>query len=267
MSAVHEKTATPNAPPRVDLQRAFSAKFFNTVVNHPDVRPFVEDPALGVIDLTEQVAHPKNVLLTGQFGGCMCFQRVPGLYEIHTAILPDGRGPWALAFVKAGSHFMFTKTDAVEIVTRVPHGHPAARSLSVAAGMHLELTRFDGCMFGGKLTPADIYTLPISAWIQKAPGLIETGQRVHAEMNEQAKRLGIKGTPHERDDDHDRIVGAAFDMILGGQIDKACAAYNRWGLLARHPFIQAISNSPPTIKMDIGTLALRNGKLELSANV
>lgn len=252
----------PQQPPKVELEREFSAKRINEVLNHPEVRPSIAD-GNGPVDITEQVRDPKNVLLMGKFGGCFCYQLAPGIYEVHTQVLPEGRGPWALAFVKAGSHFMFTKTDAVEIVTRVPHGHGTARTLSVAAGMQFELTRPDGCKFGGKLTAVDIFTLHIQAWVQKAAGLIDTGKFVHAEMNRQAKLKGIKEQPHENDDDHNRIVGAVFDMVKGGQIDKAAALYNRWALIARHPLIKPISATPPTIGMDIGLMRLVNGKIEL----
>jgi hypothetical protein len=257
-------TVARSAPPQVSIERTFSAKRLNEILNHPDVRPWVADPAEGAIDITSAVRNQNNVLLLGAFGGCLCFKLAPGLYEVHSQFLPEGRGPWALAFVKAGAHWMFTNTDALEIVTRVPYGHQAARTLTVAAGMQLEFTRPDGCMFEGKLTPVDIYTMSLQHWLQKASSLIERGRRVHEEMYAQAKELGVKDKPHADDPDHNRVVGAAFEMAMGGQLMKAIGAYNRWATLSRHAPISLISATPPTIKFDIGLMKIVNGKIEIT---
>lgn len=260
---IQEGTPTVAVVPRRD----FSARRLNEIVNHPEVRPWVADPSEGVLDLTAAARNRDNVLLMGEHGCCLCFKLMPGLYEVHTQILPEGRGRWALAFVKAGATWMFENTDAFEVVTRVPHGHPAARTLTVAAGMRLEGTRPDGCKFNGVVTPAEIYSLRIQDWLVRADHLIAVGRGVHEEMHRQAHAKGVTATPHEDDENHNRIVGATFNITLGGYVEKAVALYNRWAAMARHPLIQLVSVLPPVIRFDIGTMRLVNGKIEVTPNV
>jgi len=208
--------------------RSFAAKRLNELANHPDIRPFIADPDEGVLDLTAQVRNDSNVLLLGEHGGCMLLKLTPALYEVHTLVRPEGRGPWALAMAKSVLRWMFCNTDACEIVTRVPHGNQPARSLSVAVGMQFELTRPDGSRYKGKVTPIDLYSITIQQWVQKDQTMEQIGARTHAAMREQAKKLGIAEPPHDEDADHNRVVGACAEMMIGGQSLKAVSLYNRW---------------------------------------
>lgn len=249
--------------PMVEVLRSFAAKRLNELANHPDIRPFIADPDEGVLDLTGQVRNESNVLLLGEHGGCMLLKLTPALYEVHTLVRPEGRGPWALSMAKAVLRWMFCNTDACEVVTRVPHGHQAARTLSVAAGMKFELTRPDGSRFMGQVTPIDLYAITIQDWVQKDQMLEQIGARTHAEMREQAKKIGITEPPHEEDLDHNRIVGACTEMMIGGQLPKAVSLYNRWAQVARHKTIELVTLDPPTIRMDVGLIRLVSGKLEI----
>lgn len=258
-----QKEAALTSRPHVEVLRSFSAKRLNELANHPDIRPTIDDPDKGVLDLTFQADNAHNVFLTSEHGGCLLVKLAPALYSVHTMVRPEGRGPWALSMVKAVEHWMFCNTDALEIITHIPHGHQAARTLSVAAGMDFEFTRPDGGKFRGVMTPMDIYSITVQTWIQKAQGLVEIGHGIHSYMQSRAKELGIKETPHEDDEDHNRVVGACFEMLVGGQPQKAVALYNRWALIAHHATIELLMLDPPAIRMDVGVMRLKNGKLEL----
>jgi len=66
----------------------------NAVINHPAVCPHVGDPAFGVIDAECIVANLDNLFPMGEHGGFALIQTAPGEREVHTFILPEGRGKW-----------------------------------------------------------------------------------------------------------------------------------------------------------------------------
>jgi len=250
-----------NANPLV--WREHDARHINMVLNHPVVRPWVADVGEGVLDINPIVQNENNVLLMGEHGGCLFFCPQPGVYEVHTQVLPEGRGPWALDFVRGCARWMFTRTPAFEITTRVPHGHIAAKALTIAAGMRYEFTRDDGPVFRGRRVGVDIFSYRVQDWMQSADEMIAVGADLHAQMHAEAARLGITDTPHEDDENHNRYAGAALEMAMNGQIKKGVLLYNRWAFSARHALIALKSIDPPIIKFDIGYLCLKGGKIEV----
>jgi len=246
------------------LWREHDASRINAVLNHPEIRPWVADMSEGEIDISQQVANPRNVLLMGKYGGCMCFQIFPGVYEVHTQVLPEGRGKWSLDFVRAGSDWMFTRTDCYDILTRVPMGHVAARALALAAGMMPEFQRPDGCKFLGETRPVEIMSFRVQDWMRQAPGLVELGMWFHAELQREAARLDVQEPAHTDDENHNRYAGAALAMIIAGQLKKGVALYNRWAVVSRHKVISIVEENPPVIRFDLGLLRFVEGRIQVS---
>jgi len=232
------------------LTQTKDATFFNRVLNHPAVRPDVADLGQGVLDMSAIVAKDTTVLLIGEHGGCMLFKYYEGCYEVHSACLPSGRGRWMKDFAEAVLHFMFTQTDCIEVITRVPKGHIAARALTEAVGFHHHFTTLPECLFRGAKVPCHIYLLALQDWAMRAPGLDERGAQFHAWLNRQV----TSGTPHEDDPAHNRVVGAALDMMLAGRVNKALIWYNRWSIAARHSQIALVGTQPPQVRFDAGIL-------------
>lgn len=79
------------------LTRCYDAAQVNAVVNHPDVRPHIGAPEFGDLDMTEAVARPEHWFLMGEHGGFMFSWSAPGVREVHTFVLPSGRGQWSKA--------------------------------------------------------------------------------------------------------------------------------------------------------------------------
>jgi len=101
------------------LERSSDAERINAVVNHPAVRPYVGSPEYGEIDMTPVVAKTEDWFLMGDHGGFLLSWSAPGVREIHTFVLPEGRGRWAanaraemLDYARAnGTHTLWTKID------------------------------------------------------------------------------------------------------------------------------------------------------------
>lgn len=245
------------------ITREYSAERINYVLNHPDVRPWVADESEGILDISRQVENKRNVLLMGEYGGCFFAKLTTTMYEVHTQVLPEGRGAWLKDFLRAVRHYIFTRTDAVEVVTRVPLGHLGAKHAAKYVGMKHEFTRPDGCKFKGEILPVEIYSERIQDWASEAPYLVEKGQWLHDRMHEAGEIAGITEVPHDDDENHNRYVGATLEMVYGGQCEKAVAFYNRWALMSRHATIELLSASPPVIKFDVGIMRLTETGVEI----
>jgi hypothetical protein len=241
------------------IWRETDAKHINEVLNHPIVRPDVDDVPEGVMDISSLVADPRHVLLMGEHGGCFFIKILPGVYEVHTQAVPEGRGAWISQFVLAAGDWMFTRTDAFEIVTRIPEEHLGARALARHAGMKLEFQRPAECLWRGKKQRADIYSFRIQDWACKADSFDQPGHDFHEFLHDEARRLGVTAKAHPDDPQHNRYVGIALAMVEGGHVYKALNFYNRWALLSRHPLIRLMKEQPVTIQFDIGNLIFENG--------
>jgi hypothetical protein len=111
------------------LERSFDTARINEVINHPSVRPYV-GPGDYFADVTPLVNDTNNWFLMGEHGGFGLTQTTPGVHEIHTFILPEGRGAWArdaaqvlLDFAREnGDNKVWTKVPSdqknVEVYTR-----------------------------------------------------------------------------------------------------------------------------------------------------
>jgi RimJ/RimL family protein N-acetyltransferase len=242
---------------QVAIERHHDAAHINAIVNHPDVYEYVKGPAEGPLDFAPVMASAAGehfYVLMGEHGGQVYERIQPGLFEVHSHFLKAGRGDYALQVTKQTLHWMFTRTEAVECMTRCPVGNPAAKALARAIGGHFEFQNPRGWMLGGKVVPADIYALRIQDWIRSAPGLVERGQWFHDRLEAELARHGASELAHPDDSEHDRHVGAAVEMFFGGQPLKGQVFYNRFASLGGYQRIAITSLDPLTV--DIGNAAL-----------
>lgn len=248
--------------PTFSVRREFSAERINAVVNHSDVRPWVGGGS-GPLDLTPLVADPANVLLMNEQGGVLFQKHEPGLYEAHTQFLPDGRGAQAVASVADALRWMFTRSDAVEIVTKVPAGNGGALGLVRAIHGRLLFVRDNVWPTAQDASAVSFYSLGIMDWAGKAPGLAESGHWFHEKL-EGAKAATAGAAPlHDDDEAHDRYVGATVEMIAAGQVDKGLAFYNRWARFAGYGPVAAIAVNPLVIDIGDAILAVRGDDFDV----
>jgi len=117
----------------IGLKRSFDPERANYLVNHPSVRPHVGGDVSAAIDLAAFVAERQNVFLDGEHGGFAFTWSAPRTYEVHTFILPEGRGEWAAEFAELARDWM-GDNFADHLWTRV---HPEAvnvRNFTLKAG-------------------------------------------------------------------------------------------------------------------------------------
>lgn len=242
--------------PQVAVERHLTADRLNAIVNDPSIYSWVRGAYEGTLDFTPLVRDQDNVLVMGEHGGVFFVQQMPGLYEAHTQILPAGRGQWAVECVRSCLTYLFTRTHAVECMTRVPYGNIAAKALAKAIGGIKEFTKAAGWIKDGRELSTDIYSLTVQAWMREAPDLPIWGEWLRAKVAGEYARIGRTDIPVMFGEQHDRYVGAALAMFIGGQPGKAMAFYNRWAALAGAPPIKMIALEPPTL--DCGGVVLVN---------
>jgi hypothetical protein len=247
------------------IWRETDAVAVNIILNNPEVRPWVADMGEGAIDISDAVADQNNVLLMGEHGAIFFICIMPGTYECHTQILPKGRGEWASKFAISVLDWMFSRTNAWEITTRVPAGHLGALTLARSVGFRHEFTAMDKFMFRGALVTASILRLSIHDWVVRSDYFYQLGEKLHAQMASEAERLGIKTPAHESDAYHDQVAGAAIEMARNGLMTKALYFYNRWSILGRHRPISVVSVEPPVVRMDLGDMRITKDGIEIAA--
>lgn len=243
-------------------ERLTDAIRLNEIVNHPAVRLDIANAGAGTLDLSSIAANEKNYILSGEHGCIILGYMMDCVYEAHSQILPSGRGTWTHEFIMACIEYMFTRTDALELITRVPHGHIGAKAATKLSGFHYEFTRHDQCRFREKDVGVDIYSLCLQDWMPNAPGMEEFGRQFHARLHSEADRLGITAPAHADDPNHNQYIGTCVKMMLAGQAYKAAAFYNRWAQASRHPTVGIVSLDPVMVKFDIGTLKVNGADLE-----
>lgn len=228
--------------PQVHVERRFDAATLNTVVNDPAVYPWVHGAVEGPLDLTAIAGDPQNVLLQGEFGSMLFMPVSPGIWELHTQVLPEGRGPWTLGLGRAALLWMFTATDAVEILTRVPEGNVAAASAAKRGGFAASWTMAEGWFYDGKPVPVTVYSLTLQGWLAGpwCTALDGEAERFNAVISEDT--VPLRG-------DARRPLGFALAAIRGHQPLKGCAFLNRWGGIAGFPAAGVAQQDPLVISL------------------
>lgn len=238
------------------MERQFTAQKLNEIVNSPGVYEWVAQPGQGELDLGELVRNPAHVLLVEGDAALLFVQLEPCVYEVHTQALSSARGAPLVALVHKALHWMFTRTDAMEVWTQVPEGNKGALGLVRAIQGEREFTRSK--VWPTRSGPVDstYYSMRVGRWIRTSPLLELRGWEFHEALVAKKRALGHTEPLHEDDSYHDRMVGATWDMFVGGQVDKAATLYNRWARIAGYATISLLSRAPVIVDIQDSILAL-----------
>jgi RimJ/RimL family protein N-acetyltransferase len=115
------------------ISRTLNRRLMESIANHPEVRPHIGGDPEAPLDLTAFFENDQNIALVGEHGGFLCGWSAPSVYEIHTMVLPEGRGQWAYDLAKAGRNWM-EEFGALHLWTRVHPDAPHVRRFTLKAG-------------------------------------------------------------------------------------------------------------------------------------
>jgi hypothetical protein len=237
------------------IRRTFDPVFLNTVINHPEVRPFMGGE--GYLDATEVVTNPGNYAPVSEGGGFILICQEPGIYEVHSQFLPEGRAHTRKA-MRAGFDYMFTQTDCERVITQVPDNNRGAAALAKAAGFRLMFRREDT-----PRGPTAFMGLTAEEWAQGNADLEAEGERFHTLLEEAKKARGSELPVHGHDPAHERAVGAALNMIRAGNSAKGVNFYNRWARFAGYAPITLISAQPIVVDVVDAVVGLTDNEMEI----
>lgn len=108
------------------------------------------------------------VCLESDEGGFVFVPMGEGVYEVHTLFLPDAQH--VLACGREAAQIMFTATDAVRLVTKVPVDNVPADRLTQKMGASLTHIEPAAFLRGGVRQDVKHYALSRDAWLQATEG-------------------------------------------------------------------------------------------------
>lgn len=239
------------------IERTYDAAFFNRLCNLPEVRPGLGGE--GPIDVSHIVADPKNFALKTAHGGFILIAAGAGFYSVHTQFASEGRGAHALAAVKAGLDFMFTRTDAMRISSHCPDNNPAALGLALKGGARRWFRNEAHPLYG----PGVVVAWDLFDWAVNTLELEAEGRAFHETLEAAKCAAGSDRGAHADDPSHDRMVGAASLMCKRGQAKKGVLAYNLWASAAGYQPILLLSDAPPLVDVHDAVVGLVGDSLEI----
>ena len=243
----------------MNIVRETTPERINAIVNDPSIYPWVKGASRGPLDVSKLLADPKHVVLTAEHGGIIFVNHGAGVYEFHASVLPQGRGQWMLEAGRQSFEWLFTNTDANEILTKCPKGNVAALAGARAIGMTREFSTRPIWPTEGGLVPVEVCSMSIRMWAASAPGLDEIGEEFHEWLEAQYHLRGIKSPIHEPDPIHNRYVGMAVSMVRGGQITKGVFLYNRWAIMSGYAAVKVVSQKPLVLDIVDAKIKFENG--------
>lgn len=238
-----------------EIRRSFNAADINPILNDADVFPFISLPEQGFLDATVLLLDQRNVLLVVEGGGIIFMQHEPGIYEAHTNFLKTHRGRYALNASLSAYQWMFTHTDCMKLLTRVPAFNKGAERFCLLVGAVKEFERAAVWPTEDGAIAMSYWSLPFDTWIKQTDSLLVAGHKFHEKAEAEYARLGKLFPGHPEDEFHDRMAGACCEMIYGGQPEKAVILYNRYACFAGYPGISLISKNP--LLIDTGDAVLQ----------
>lgn len=241
------------------IKRTMNAAFLNEVANHPEVRPFLGGMQNPILDLSPLVEDPHCICLEVPGSGGWILQPIlPGVYELHTLFLPQGRGRSYFEQAREALRMVFSETDCLEIVTKCPDDNGGARLAAELIGFRERFRREDAWEPG---VGVSYRAFSLDDWFMRDPECLAAGRAFHGALEIAKIASGSTLPIHPDDVAHDRAVGAACLMIRGGQVAKGVAFYNRWAIFAGYATIAQISDT--LIDVQDAIIEVRGGQMEV----
>lgn len=241
------------------MQRTLDPTNFNTVCNHPEVRPWLAGE--GTLDVSDHITNPYNFAFEIDGGGYILLNQGNGLYEVHSQFVPEARR-YSMRVMRDAMDYVFTRTDCIALITQLPDNNPAATSLARKGGFKEWFRREET-----PLGPSEFAGLHIAEWAAANADLEADGEWFHQRCAEALAVARPDLPEHPEDKVHDRIVGAAVRMFRKGNSEKAALFYNQWAHENGYPPIALLTSNPPLIDMSEDGLTflveVRDGNMDV----
>ena len=244
------------------IRRTLDPGFLTAVANHAQVRPHIGGE--GPIELGPLIADPANIAIEAEHGGWLLLRHEAGVFELHTLFLPEGRGEGYFEAAREALTFVFTASEAREIVTRIPASSRREAFAAARCGFVERFTRARAFAGPRGLEAVFYRALSLDAWMFAEPACGQAGRAFHAQLEAAKAAAGSEREAHPDDPAHDAAAGAAALMVRAGNAKKGVWAYNRWARLAGYQPIALLSESPLLIDVGDGVVQVVNGKMEVA---
>lgn len=235
---------------KLEIRRILSgeAALVNELLLDEAIRPFALLGASGEAKADEFLKNLANIALVVEdeernVQGAILFHfQEDGVYEVHTMAKIAARGRPYLLAVQDALRTVFLCSGAMELYTRVPEGNDSALGLvRLIHGRH-EYDLPEG--FAGQ--GCGYWALRWSDWLWGSAGesLEARGRWFHDRLEAQFVEQKREHIAHSDALAHDRMVGAATELVLNGVIAKGLVLYNRWAKIAGFSPCSIIVQSP-----------------------
>lgn len=233
------------------VRRTLCPASINAAANHPEVRPWLGEVAMGPLDFAPLVSDPANVTMANDSGAFLGHKIGAGVYEIHSAFMPEGRGRLR-AETARGLLFLFTATDCQRVVTKVPACNPRAAILSKQTGFVEVFARPDVWDApDGSRCAVSYQALTLEAWALAEPSMLDEGRALLA-------LVGLEGV----DETAARFLGVVAAMARAGNLEKAAWFYTAQAAFAGLPPVGFLSAHPPLFTLNNVAVQVTAGALE-----
>jgi len=234
------------------VTRTMDPTLLNRVANDPHVRPWLGGD--GPLDLTALLADPSNLAGVSESGGFLAVSMGRGRYEIHSLFAPDRAKGEAVRAMRGALDYIFSASDAVELVTKVPTANRAATGLARLAGF-TEQFLMDVPWAAGMTEPVMFLQLSLDRWALRSQAAGCVGEWLHRTMEDAKRDAHSTLGAHSPDEEaHLQMAGAAVLMVQAGHAEKAALTYNAWAAFTGYPPMRLLRLHPPVFDLGEGLI-------------
>lgn len=231
---------------------AADADLVTSICTHPEVMKWTHADGAPPFDPTPWL-HPTNMVVLVESGCFLSNWLGDQTFEVHTNILPGGRGKDAVLSGTLALLLAFVRSNAETLVTKVPGNNRPARWFARELGFTWMYSQAERWVQNGKAFDVDFFRLTVDEWILQGH-LAQVGEAFHQELVDN----GIE-VDHPHDPVHDAYVGAACTMIQGGKAVKGIKLYNRWARATGYVPITVKSFEPLVLDLGSFIINLKSG--------
>jgi hypothetical protein len=217
---------------RIEIQASRDVEFMDSVINDPSVYDGISDdasPPIGSLSVRGLTKSRDNVFLVptrnGKRIGFFAFiRKAPGLFEVHTNILPGFRGGVAVKAATAAMDWIFKHTDVDVLASYAWSNSPHVHAFASIVGFRDDGLRPHAKPVKGEQVLVQHMSICCHEWARGA-----CARHAHiGEIFHQRLFSGQGFDNHGKDVNHDGMVGLCLSMVTAGQPIKASIIYNRW---------------------------------------